>query len=117
MRSVRRLAVSSRTPKAIMDSARGEACTLGIPFVCNHDPETVVFCHHNDGTGGSNKLTGPLTGGYGCSACHDVIDGRSDIVLGYEEKRDLEFYKRRSMIRTLNRLIAKGLVKVSGLQT
>lgn len=96
-----------------MDSAHGETCTLNIPGYCNYNPETVVFCEHNDGTGGSNKLSGPLTGGYGCHCCHDVIDGR----VGHSHPaEDIEFYKRRSMIRTIGRLIDKGLVTVSGLK-
>ena len=98
-----------KTPRRIMKAARSQACTLAIPGVCNHDPETVVFCHHNDGTGGSNRLTGPLTGGFGCSACHDCIDGRG--FKGYLNG-ELEFFKRRSMIRTLNKLIEMGLVKL-----
>lgn len=96
-----------------MASAKGENCTLSIPGVCNYDPDTVVFCHHNDGTGGSNKFTGPLTGGYGCYSCHQIIDGRDDKTW---HKPDIEFFKRRSMIRTINRLIEKGLVKVDGLE-
>jgi len=92
-----------------MDSARGEQCTVEVPGACNYDPDTVVFCHHNDGTGASNKLTGPLTGGYGCSGCHDVIDNR---VAHDWPLEDIEFFKRRSMIRTLNRLLDRGLVKI-----
>jgi hypothetical protein len=104
-----------KTPKKIMDSARNEQCTLNISGVCNYDTDTVVYCHFADGSGGSNKLTGPLHGGYGCSSCHDSIDGR---VLGFNQltKVDREFYMRRSMNRTINRLIEKGLVVIKGLK-
>ena len=98
-----------KTPKKIMQAAKGQACTLAIPNVCNFDPETVVFCHHNDGTGGSNRLTGPLTGGFGCAVCHDVIDGRINIGVS---RIELESYMRLSMIRTINKLIKMGLVKL-----
>ncbi len=108
--------MSSKTPRKIMDAAKGEPCTVNIPGVCNYNCETTVFCHHNDGTGGSNKLTGPLTGGIGCSECHDCLDGRKPWPLGYSDA-DKELFKRRSMIRTINRLINLGLVTVSGLKT
>lgn len=62
----------------IRKSARGEACTLQIYGVCNFDPATTVLCHSNrlaDGKG--MGLKAPDTEAcYGCSACHDVLDGR-----------------------------------------
>lgn len=63
----------------IRKSARGEECTLQIPGVCNSNPETTVLCHSNalaDGKG--MGLKAPDTAAcYGCSACHDVLDGRA----------------------------------------
>ena len=56
-----------KTPKRIMNAARGEECTFEIPGVCNHDPKTVVACHLPDGSGGSNRLTGPLSIAFGCA--------------------------------------------------
>lgn len=100
-----------KTPKSVMDSARGEQCTLNISGVCSYDPDTVVYCHFSDHSGGSNRLTGPLHGGYGCSDCHDHIDGRTNA-----DWHDNDFYMRRSMNRTINRLIEKGLVQVKGLK-
>lgn len=101
-----------QTPQAILDSARGERCTFRIagPWIC--DPETVVCCHLPDGSGGSNRLTGPLSFAYGCNHCHDRIDGRVYYEFGPGDK---EFYMRRAHNRTLNRLIAKGLITVKGL--
>ena len=64
-----------KTPKRIMDAAKGEMCTLNIVGVCNYDPETTVACHLPDGTGGSNRLTGPLSIAFGCSGCHFYLDG------------------------------------------
>ncbi|MEE9158941.1 MAG: nuclease domain-containing protein [Gammaproteobacteria bacterium] len=101
-----------KTPKKITDAAKGEPCTLNIPGHCNYNIETTCFCHHDDGTGGSNRLTGPLSGGIGCSGCHDCIDGRVPTALSQD---DMEFFKRRSQNRTINRLIELGLVKVAGL--
>lgn len=102
-----------KTPKRIMDAANGELCTLQIAGVPYHDPETTVACHLPDGSGGSNRLTGPLHIAFGCAECHSILDGRSGVVLSREDR---EFYSRRGMNRTINRLIDKGLVKVVGLK-
>lgn len=95
--------------KKIRDSAKGEECTLKIPGTCNYDAETTVLCHFTLHNGGSAKLNGDLSAGYGCSGCHDVLDGRTvyDWMSG-----DKEFYMRRSMVRTLDRLVDKGIVVI-----
>ncbi len=103
----------SKTPKKIMAAAKNELCTVGFPSVCRARSDTTVFAHHNDGTGGSNRLTGPLTGGFACHECHQMLDGKVPMPEWIRE--DLEFYKRRSMTRTINRLIELGLVTVAGL--
>lgn len=63
----------------IRRAARGQDCTLRIPDVCNFNPETTVLCHSNrlaDGKGMGIKA--PDTEAcFGCSACHDVLDGRA----------------------------------------
>lgn len=57
----------------------GQDCTMRIPGVCNWDPETTVLCHSNrlaDGKG--MGLKAPDTEAcFGCSACHDLLDGRT----------------------------------------
>ncbi len=49
--------------------------------VCNRNPETVVLCHSNalaDGKG--MGLKAPDTeAAFGCSSCHDVLDGRAPL--------------------------------------
>lgn len=97
-----------KTPKKIMDVAKGEACTLNIAGVCNYDDSTTVACHLPDGSGGSNKLTGALSIAIGCSACHNVVDGRVD---AHISDVDREFYMRRGMMRTMTRLVDKGVLK------
>ena len=61
----------------VQKSARGETCTLQIAGVCNHDTETTVLCHvsFNYGTG-KRIRPNERNAVYGCSACHDAIDGR-----------------------------------------
>lgn len=58
----------------ITESARGEECQIRIVGVCNRDNTTVVFCHANGG--GMGMKMPDSEGAYGCSACHDVVDGR-----------------------------------------
>lgn len=76
-----RSTLKAKGPKMtpIRKAARGQDCTLRIPGVCNRDPETVVLCHSNalaDGKG--MGLKAPDTEAcFGCSSCHDVLDGRA----------------------------------------
>ncbi len=102
-----------KTPKVIMDAAKGEQCTLNMVGVCIHDPETSVMAHLPDGTGGSNRLTGPLSIAIACYACHGELDSPSNHRQVTE--LDREFYMRRGLMRTLDRLIDKGLIQVKGL--
>lgn len=77
----KRAKLKSKGPRMtpIRKAARGQDCTLRIPGVCNFDPATTVLCHSNalaDGKGMGHKA--PDTAAcFGCSACHDVLDGRA----------------------------------------
>lgn len=96
---------------AIRKAAKGEQCTLNIAGVCNYNPETVVFCHFPSETHGMGLKSDDLSGGFGCNACHDAIDGRSHIQLSREDK---EFYMRRAQFRTIRRLEELGIISVKG---
>ena len=76
----KRKPMKSRGPKMtpIRKAARGQDCTLRIPGVCNFDPDTTVLCHSNNLADGKGMgLKAPDTEAcFGCSACHDVLDGR-----------------------------------------
>ncbi|KAF1042575.1 MAG: putative nuclease YbcO [Herbaspirillum frisingense] len=63
----------------IRSSARDQECTLRFPLVCNHRTDTTVLCHSNQLKDGKGMgLKAPDTrAAYGCSACHDVLDGRA----------------------------------------
>lgn len=89
----------------IRASAKGEDCTLNIAGVCNYNPETTVFCHFPSEDKGMGIKSSDFSGGYGCSSCHDLIDGRSNIELPEGTK---EWYMRRSTYRTFKRLEAQG---------
>lgn len=57
-------------------SARGQMCQIRIPGICNHDPKTTVLAHLNGAGMAAKHLS--IHGSYACSACHDVVDGRSN---------------------------------------
>lgn len=101
-----------KTPRQVMQAARGEACTLNIEGVCNYNTDTTVCAHLSFGEGGGARRTGPLSVAFACSDCHDAIDGRTGVDL---DSCDRDFYLRRAQIRTINRLIHLGVVTVKGL--
>ena len=98
--------------KKLRASARGRNCTLNIVGVCNSNPETVVLCHLPDETG-----TGIMAGKsddwiavFGCSSCHDILDGR---VYSNISKKDLDFYSHRALLRTWRIMIEEGLITIA----
>lgn len=93
--------------KKIRNSARGEDCTFQIVGHCNYNPETTVFCHLPDETKGMGKKSDDISGAYGCSSCHDVVDGR---VWDADYHHNADWYMRRAQTRTLRKLIEKGVV-------
>ncbi|WP_414501279.1 nuclease domain-containing protein [Zymobacter sp. IVIA_12111.31 C1] len=94
--------------KAMRASARDERCTLGILGVCNERTDTTVLCQSH----GLARKSDDLSACYGCSACHDVIDGR--VPWPSEEKAHAEWYMRRAQIRTLVRMVEKGIITIKG---
>ena len=75
----RKAGLKSKGPVStpIRRAARGQDCTLRLA-VCNFDPDTTVLCHSNflaDGKGMGLKAP-DAAAAFGCSACHDVLDGR-----------------------------------------
>jgi hypothetical protein len=106
--------IKSRGPKMtpIRRAARGQECTLQILGVCNGDSTTTVLCHSNrlaDGKGMGLKAP-DHAGCFGCSSCHDVLDGRAPrpAHLTYEGLLALFDYARE---RTHAILRAKGLME------
>ena len=95
--------------KKVRASARGEDCTLNITGVCNHNPETVVLCHFPSDIAGYKSTD--LSSGYGCSSCHSALDGATKIDPPLSDE-NIQYYMRRSQVRTMHRLIEKGIVKV-----
>lgn len=93
----------------ITKSAKDEDCQIRIPGVCNFNPETTVFCHLSGG--GMGAKSSDIHGAYGCSSCHDEVDGRTNKIKTYgSECVELWFYE--AIIRTQLILIEKGLIKI-----
>jgi hypothetical protein len=95
----------------IRKSARGEDCTLLIAGVCNRDPATTVLCHSNQLEHGKGLgLKAPDTRAcYGCSACHDVLDGRRPRPAWMTAEQLLDMFDR-AMTITHEKLQQKGLM-------
>lgn len=99
----------------IRASAKDEECKINLPFgVCNYDPSTTVLCHSNelaDGKGMGLKAPDEF-GAYGCSSCHDVVDGRRPRPPGLTLEM-VEDYFKAGIERTREILRRKGLLKES----
>ena len=84
--------------------ARGRDCQIRIPEICNGNPETTVLCHKG---GAGLGMKGPdQIAAWGCSSCHDAVDGRlrSGITANYDYR--LYFYD--GIFRTQEILISEG---------
>jgi hypothetical protein len=105
--------LKTRGPKMtpIRRAARNQDCQLQILGVCNGDPATTVLCHSNLLAAGKGMgLKAPDTEAcFGCSSCHDVLDGRAKRPAGMtiDDLHELFAYARE---RTHAILRAKGLM-------
>lgn len=100
-----------RMPK-VLAAARGEACTMRIPGVCNGDPSTVVAAHGHRHAGMGQKPDDIFVA-FACSACHDEYDGRTCYLPSASDPMwmDKEIYWRQGHEMTLLRLLRKGVLK------
>jgi hypothetical protein len=91
----------------VTESAKGENCTIRLPGHCNFNPETTVFCHingirFNHGVGYKTKF-----GAYGCSSCHDVVDGRAPTELSRDYVKLCHY---EGVFETMLKLEKKGYI-------
>ena len=91
-------------------AARGRDCTLMIPGVCNRDPATTVLCHSNRLEHGKGMgLKAPDSAAcFGCSDCHDVLDGRRPLP-GWMTRQQLEDTFDRATAITQEQLKLEGI--------
>jgi len=92
-------------------AAKGRACTLKIPGVCNWNASTTVSAHSNLGRHGKGMgiKANDIFSAHACSACHDVYDRRVPSDYSKEELQDLW---QRGFEETLLRNLESGLLKV-----
>jgi hypothetical protein len=88
-------------------SARGQQCTVRIPYVCNRDPETTVLAHL--GGAGMGLKSSDLHGAFCCSACHDVIDRRVKSSISSEKLKNMHMA---GIFRTQKYWLEHGFISI-----
>lgn len=59
--------------------AKGQACMIRLPGVCNGNQETTVLCHYRlIGVSGLGMKSPDILAAWGCSACHAHVDTHHD---------------------------------------
>ena len=101
----------------ITKSAIAETCTFNLPGICNRNPETTVLCHAPHPDKGRGKKGPDTWAAYGCSDCHDEMDGRTWRVDWKQKKYVYDgvpmgkvFFWHSAIRETQRRLIKKGLM-------
>ena len=95
--------------RKLLDAARGQDCTVNLPYICNHNSETVVAAHSNwmeHGRAMSMKAHDIFIADC-CSDCHRELDQGN--TLSEDEKKH---YWTRGHIKTLLRRLEQGILKV-----
>lgn len=95
----------------IRNAARGQRCTIRLPGICSYDDTTTVFCHFSYATSGMGMKPSEMSGAFGCSKCHSVVDGREKRPHGVLIE-DVEWCKARGMVETWHRLIEMGVIRI-----
>ncbi|WP_207950794.1 nuclease domain-containing protein [Marinobacter sp. JSM 1782161] len=106
--SMKRTSKPKMTP--IRRSARGAQCMVGVPHICNGNPETVVLAHLNGG--GMGRKREDWQAAYACSACHEFLDGGYVRYGVTRDERDLLHLN--AVLRTQAILVEKGFIEVKG---
>lgn len=92
----------------LRDAARGEPCMVR-SALCNCDPLTTVLAHYRMiGISGMGMKSPDLIGAWACSACHDLVDGRTHTALS---KDDLRLMHLHGVVRTQAELVRREIVK------
>lgn len=107
--------------EAIMAAANGSPCTLRIasflPGRRCSGPETTVGCHLPVwGKGVSTKVT-DMAVAFGCSCCHDLLDGRDREGWAYLMKHCRAGVAERmlhGLTETHSLLISQGVIQIPG---
>lgn len=92
--------------KKLRRSAYQQDCTMNVAGVCNYNPETTVLAHISVEGGTMGGKTHDFSAVFACSHCHSWYDN----YLGAED--ELYFYSRRALVRTWEKWIEQGLIKL-----
>ena len=103
-----------RKSSPMRKAARGEVCTLQLHPYCNGDPATTVLCHLPSPYHGMALKSPDWWAVFGCSACHDVIDGRNPAAVRALGRREMDLCLMRALFRTQQRFIELGYLTVKG---
>ena len=95
----------------IQASAKGESCTFNL-LNCNYDHETTVLCHDTR-TAFDGKRRSDARAAYGCSNCHDVMDGRTPNDMTSTLKGSIWGM---AILKTHVKLMEKGLLHFEGVE-
>lgn len=93
----------------ILDAAEGAPCMINSPQ-CNYNPATTVACHLNEQYAGKGmrQKADDCAVAFGCSTCHDWLDGRLQIP---DADKDKDWYWLRGIYRTIRYLLDTGVLK------
>lgn len=98
--------------RKLLDSSRGQICTLNF-HGCSYDPNETVAAHAGfdfAGKGAGIKATDWMSVD-SCFHCHSVLDGREKSEYTQDQK---DWFFWRALVKTTNRRIAEGIIKVEG---
>lgn len=97
----------------LTQAANGEVCTMGMPG-CDYGSHTTVWAHANyDFCGkGTGIKASDVFGCFACQPCHDLYDGRRHDPLVSEQSKENYFW--RAHVRSINKLIERGIITIEG---
>lgn len=95
--------------KKLRDSCRGKPCALMLADQCSSDDTTVPNHIQLKGHGGTGTKPSDIFLVDGCSACHDILDGR---VKSNYTAEFLELTGYRAMYKKQQYFLDTGLVKI-----
>lgn len=95
---------------AITQSAAGQSCTIRVPGICEF--HHAVLCHYRmAGTAGAGEKPPDMQGAYGCTPCHDEVDGRMH--RSAFSRADLRLMHAEGVMRTQLLLLRQGLITIA----
>ena len=99
--------------KKVLNSARGQQCSMRLPGICNGNPETTVWAHLNGAAFGKGmgQKAHDILGFHACSECHRYYDVGHGTRALFSEDAMLEAVLS-AVCETYVRLVRAGIVVV-----